>query len=153
MGTTNLDGLELKGNLQVKGATKDEKGVTQNKRKSVKVALASAADTGGAVLAWQNPEAGAIAIDRIRLDVTTAATGAATIDVGATPTSATTSADNLIDGLDVNAATGLFDNLKNGGTNGKASQRLAAGKWITASRASGAVAGLAGYAYIDYLVL
>jgi len=117
-----------------------------------KVALA-ALDTGGGVLAWQNPESVSIIISRIELDVTTAATAAATIDVGTTATSAATSIDNLIDGLDVNAATGVFDNITDKGTNGKSKQKLASGKWVTGSKASGACAGLAGYAYIHYHIL
>jgi len=114
-----------------------------------KVALA-ALDTGGGVLAWQNPEAVSIIIDRIEFDVTTKSTAASTVDVGTTATNATTSSDNLMDGLDVGTAAGVFDNLGDAGTNGKAKQKLAAGKWVTASKASGACAGLVGYAYIHY---
>jgi len=114
-----------------------------------KIPLA-ALDTGGGVLSWQNDEGGSIVITRVVLDVTTKATGACTVDVGTTASSATTSSDNLIDGLDVGTATGLFSNLKNPGTNGKADQKLASGKWVTASMASGAAAGTVGYAYIHY---
>lgn len=117
--------------------------------KIAKVAL-GAADTGGGVLSWQNPEAVSIIITRIVLDVTTAATAACTIDVGTTATNATTSVDNLIDGLDINAAAGVFDNITDKGTNGKARQKLAAGKWVTGSKASGAAAGTVGSAYIHY---
>lgn len=113
-------------------------------------ALSGAADTGGAVGAWQNPESGTIVINRLEVVVSTVATGACTIDAGTTAVGATTSSDNLIDGLDVNAATGLFDNYTEKGTNGKSRQTLAAGKWITFSRASGASAGLVGTAYIHY---
>lgn len=114
-----------------------------------KVAL-GVGTSGGGVFAWQNPESTSIIIDRILLNVTTASTSAGTVDVGTTASSATTSSDNLIDGLDVNAATGLFDNITDKGTNGKSRQLLASGKWVTASQASGAVAGLVGYAYISY---
>lgn len=114
-----------------------------------KVAL-GALDTAGGVLAWQNPEASDIIVDRVELDVTTKASAACTLDVGTTPTSATTSSDNLMDGVDVGTAAGQFDNLGNAGTNGKSRQKLASGKWITASKASGAAAGLVGNAYIFY---
>jgi len=117
-----------------------------------RVALA-ALDTGGGVLAWQNPESVSIIIDRIELDVTTIATGAATIDVGTTATDATTSSNNLLTGLDVHSATGVFDNITDKGASGKSKQKLAAGKWVTASKASGACAGLAGYAYIHYHIV
>lgn len=117
-----------------------------------KVALA-AVDTAGGLFAWANPEAGAIAVTRVLLDVTTKTTGACTADIGTTATSAATSSDNLIDGLDINAAAGLFGNLGNYGTNGKTSQRLASGKWVTGSVASGASAGIVGFAYVTYVVL
>lgn len=120
--------------------------------KVARVALA-ALDTGGGVLAWQNPEASSIIVHRFFLNVTTKATSACTVDAGTTATNATTSSDNLIDGLDVGTAAGLFDNLGDGGTNGKMKQLLAAGKWITVSKASGAAAGLVGFAYINYTVI
>jgi len=117
-----------------------------------RVALA-AVDTGGGIFAWQNPHENAILITGLYLDATTAATAACTIDCGTTATSATTSSDNLIDGLDVNAAAGVFNNFTDNGTNGKTRQRLASGKWVTGSKATGASAGLVGYAYIKYIVL
>lgn len=117
-----------------------------------RVAL-NAVDTAGGVFAWQNPHENNIAIIGCYIHVTTVATAACTIDVGTTATSATTSSDTLLDGLDVNAATGVFDNNTDKGTNGKTRQVLAAGKWVTASKASGASAGLVGYAYIEYIVL
>ena len=118
--------------------------------KVAKVAL-GVADTAGGVLAWQNPEGVDILVSRILLNVTTAATGACTIDVGMTAANATTTSDTLIDGADVGTAAGVFDNIDNAGTNGKSNQKVATGKWITASKASGAAAGLAGFAYIHYV--
>ena len=124
---------------------------TERATKVARVALA-AADTGGGVFSWQNPEGAAIVVERLVVDVTTDATGACTVDAGTTPTSATTLSDNLIDGLDVGAAAGTFDSITDKGTNGKSRQKLAAGKWVTGSVASGASAGLVGYAYILYFV-
>lgn len=118
--------------------------------KVARVPLAGLADTGGGIGAWRNPEAVSIIIQRLVIDTTVVATGACTIDAGTTATSATTSSDNLIDGLDVNAALGTFDNITDKGTNGKSRQKLASGKWVTFSRASGASAGLVGTAYITY---
>jgi hypothetical protein len=123
--------------------------------KVAKVALA-AADTEGGVFSWQNNEGASIIIQRIILDVTTKATEACTIDVGTTDTGATTSSNNLIDGLDVHSAAGVFDNIEdNGGAEGSGAtkQKLANGKWVTASKAIGATAGLAGFAYIEYIVI
>ena len=89
-------------------------------------------------------------VGRVVLDVTTPSSGACTLDVGTTATSATTLSDNLIDGLSVATAAQVADNLGNAGTNGKTRQKLATGKWVTGSVASGASAGIAGYAYIHY---
>lgn len=119
--------------------------------KWAKVALA-ALDTGGGVLAWQNPEAVSILVHRVILDVTTKSSAACTLDVGTTATNATTLSDNLIDGLDVGTSAGLYDYLDQAGANGKPRQKLAAGKWVTGSMASGAAAGLVGSAYISYLL-
>jgi len=120
--------------------------------KKVTGALA-AEDTAGGVFSWANPEASEILVEHVALAVTTKATDACTVDVGTTATNATTPSDNLIDGQDINAATGTFTNAANGGTNGKAAQRLAAGKWVTASKATGASAGLKGTYEIYYRVL
>ena len=121
-------------------------------QKCAKVALA-AADAAAGVLSWQNPESSAIVITRMVLDVTTAATAACTLDVG-TDGDGTGSSDVLLDGLDVNAAAGVFDNIADKGTNGKEPQRLDAKggttDYVTASKASGATAGLVGNAYIFY---
>lgn len=115
-----------------------------------KVALA-AVDTGGGVFSWQNPEGAAIIVERVVLDITTPSTGACTVDVGVTATSGTTLADNLLDGQSL-ATAAVLDNIENQGTNGKSAGRLASGKWVTASVASGASAGLVGSAYIHYII-
>ena len=120
--------------------------------KCAKVALGSA-DTGGGVLGWQNPESSRVVVVRVGVDVTTKSTAACTVDVG-TAANATTSSDNLLDGLDVGTATGTFDNIADKGTSGKERQSLDAKggttDHVTASKASGAAAGLAGNAYIFY---
>lgn len=119
--------------------------------KVAKVALA-AVDTTGGVFSWQNPEGAAIIVTRLEVDRTTAATSACTLDCGTTATNSTTSSDNLINGLDANATADVNSNIKNPGTNGKADQRLASGKWVTASvQTGGASAGLVGNAYIHYI--
>lgn len=112
-----------------------------------------ASDAAGGVFAWQNHHSEAVIVTRIVIDLTTKASGAGTLDVGMTATSAATSADNLIDGLDVNAATGVFDNVENQGTNGTGAQKVASGKWVTASKATGNMAGIVGSAYLHYHLL
>lgn len=114
-----------------------------------KVALAAGASAGG-VVALANPLGVALIILRVLLRVTTIATVAATVDAGVAA-NATTLSDNLIDGLDVNAATGLFDNIEDKGTNGKARQVWGATQYVTVSKASGAVTGLVGELYIEYI--
>jgi len=118
--------------------------------KVAKVALA-ALDTAGGVFAWANPEAGSIIITKVVLDVTTVATGACTVDIGTTTVSAATLSDNLIDGVDTHSAAVITDNVTDAGTNGKSVLKLATGKWVTGSMASGAAAGTVGSAYIHYL--
>lgn len=118
-----------------------------------KVAFVGGTDTGGGIFAWQNKTGKDIAITNVLIDLTTVASGACTADIGTTATNATTSSNNLLTGLDLNAATGLFDNNTDKGASGKTRQRLSAGKWITASKASGASAGAVGAAYISYIEL
>jgi len=101
---------------------------------------------------WQNPEAGSIIIQRVIVDVTTVATAAAKLDIGTTATNATTASDNLIDGIDVNAATGLLGQADGDGTtNSKLQQKLATGKWVTIKEISGDTTGLVGNLYIFYI--
>lgn len=105
------------------------------------------------VLAWQNPESVSIIVTRVVLDRTTKSTGASTMDIGTTATSATTASDNLIDGVNSGATEAVEDNLNDAGTNGKARQKLASGKWVTFKEASGDATGLVANAYIHYQTL
>ena len=102
------------------------------------------------VQAWQNPESVSIVISRVIVDVTTIASAACKLDLGTTATDATTASDNLIDGIDVNAGTGLLGIADGDGTNGKYQQKLASGKWVTVKEISGNATGLVGAAYIYY---
>jgi len=144
--------VEVIGNDRVVTLGGTKVATTNRVPKIAKVAL-GVADTGGGVLAWANPETVSILITRIVFNVTTKSTGACTLDVGTTATNATTSSDTLMDGIDVGTAIGVFDNITNKGDNGKSLQLLASGKWVTASKASGAAAGLAGYACIEYVLI
>lgn len=116
-------------------------------------ALGAAADTAGAMISWVNPEGVDILIEYVRLITTAVATSACTADIGVTSANATTKVDNLIDGKDLNAATGTFDNIASAGTNGKPKYLCPAGKWVTGSVASGASAGLVGTYEIYYTIL
>lgn len=111
-----------------------------------RVALTAATDTtAGGVLALLNPEGVDLYITRVILNISTQSTGAAAVDVGIAA-DGTTSNDSLIDGLSV-ATAGVFDNVKNGGTNGKAGQKLGATQYVTAT-ASATTAGMVGEAII-----
>lgn len=132
-------------------ATATELNLLSSADRAVKVekqALA-AVSSGGGVLSWANPTGGTIVITRLVFDLTTAATGAGTVDCGVAA-GATTSNDTLIDGLDVNAATGTFDNVENQGTNGVGVKKMTSSQFLTCSKATGDSAGLAGNAYIHY---
>lgn len=113
--------------------------------------VTGAAGSSGVFASWANPESGTILITRALLYISTQSTGASTIDIGTTPTSATTVSDTLIDGVS-GATAGVFDNLNDAGTNGKSRQTLATGKWVTLAEASGDVNGLVGKLVVEYIV-
>jgi hypothetical protein len=118
--------------------------------KVVKVALTAPASATNC-FSWANPESVAILVTRLTLDITTQSTGACSVDFGYTATTSTTSSDTLIDGLSV-ATAGTYDNIENQGTNGKATAKMAVGKWITGTTSADAT-GLVGYAYIEYILI
>lgn len=91
---------------------------------------AGSATTGGATLSLANPTGATIFLTRLILDITTVSTGAATVDAGIAA-NGTTSNDTLIDGLDVNAATGTFDNIENQGTNGVSTKKWTSSQFLT----------------------
>lgn len=119
--------------------------------KCARVALTTATTN---ILTWANPEADSILITKIVVDLTAASTtGGQTANFGTTAVSATTTSDTLIDGADISAAAAIFDNAAtNGdaGTNGRATLKLATGKWVTGT-ASGTPVAVAGFAYIFYV--
>jgi hypothetical protein len=113
-------------------------------------AVSGAVTTAGGLFAWRpDDQSRTHYVTRVLLDITTASTGASTVDIGVA-TASTTSNDTLIDGLS-GAATGLFDNTENGGTNGVGAKKLAAGSYVTGSQATGDTAGLVGSVFIEYI--
>ena len=113
-----------------------------------KVALtAVTGTTAGGALSLANPEGVPLIVTRLILDITTASSGAATVDAGIAA-NGTTSADNLIDGASV-ATIGVLDNIEDGGTNGQAVYKWGSGQYLTIT-ASATLAGLVGNAYIEY---
>lgn len=122
-------------------------GINESCVKSAVVALA-AVDTAGGLFKWLNPEAVSVLVVGFDLVVTTKSTATCTVDCGLAA-NGTTSDDELIDGQDVNAAVGIFRATvavkvdKAGGTK----------PYLTGSKATGATAGIVGYAVIRYLLL
>ena len=102
----------------------------------------TASDAAAGIFSEENTYGTNLLVLRIVIFVTTASTGACTIDVGE-GNSASTSYDNIIDGLDVNS-TGASDNLGDPGTNGHTVRVWRSGEYVNASMATGATAGLVG---------
>lgn len=108
-----------------------------------------ASDAAAGVLSWQNTTGLDVFATRVAIEVTTASSGACTVDAGQAATAV--SSDNLLDGLNVNA-TGESDNIQQSGTNGdKVGKKVAADEYVTASKATGAAAGLVGNYYIFFV--
>lgn len=110
--------------------------------------IAATTDAVGGVLKLKNPEGADLIITRLVLDIVAKSNGAATVDAGVDDDGDVNS-DNLIDGQSV-ATAGVYDNIKHGGTNGKASVLWPADHYLVIT-ASATTAGMAGNAYIDYI--
>lgn len=110
--------------------------------------LGVAATTGGAILAWANPENVPIFIDRVEIDVQTKSTGAANISVGVAA-NGTTSAANLIDTYAIGATEKMVNNIDDKGTNGKSVQKMTATQFLTIT-GSATTAGLVADVYVHY---
>ncbi len=111
--------------------------------------IAATTTTGGDALALANPEGINLIITRLIIDITTPATGAATVDAGIAA-DGQTSDDTLLDGLDVGTAAILADNHSNPGTNGRSLIKWGANQYLTITP-SATLAGLVGNAYIEWV--
>lgn len=107
------------------------------------------ATTGGAIVSQANPENASLIVTRAVLHRTTKSTGAANADIGI-GSSATTSYDNLLDGVDVGAAEGAEDNVDEQGTNGLSTMLWPAAHFLTMT-GSASTAGLVGTLYVQYI--
>lgn len=107
------------------------------------LALTAATTTAaGGVVSILNPFGFDVFIIRSILDTSVVSTGVATIDLGVAA-NGTTSNDTLIDGKDLNAAIGVFDNITDKGTNGKPTKKWTSTQYVTGT-ASATMAGLVG---------
>lgn len=105
---------------------------------------------------WENPEASKIIVTRVLINITTAGgTGSSVLDVGVVA-DATSTADTLINGLDLNA-TGIFDNITDKGEHGKSRQVVdekgGTNDYITGKILTQNAATLVGKYYIFYTVI
>lgn len=129
-------------------------GMSPQYMKVASVAL-TAGNANAFAFAWQNPEDAKILVHRVLVDITTAGgTASSVLNIGS-GASATTATDNLLDGIDANAAA-LYDNADetDSGTNGKASVKLdekgGTTDWITGQILTANAASLVGNVYIYY---
>ena len=113
------------------------------------VLTAVTATTAGGVLSLQNPEGADLIITGLVLDITTQATGSATVDAGVSGASVA-SADGLIDAGNVGAAVVVLSNVSEGGTNGKGAEKWPTDHYLTIT-ASATLAGLVGNAYVTWV--
>lgn len=109
-----------------------------------KVTLTAAAT--GVQGSWLN-NTGKTCLVAAVIDVTTVATGAATLDTGVATTAVTN--DGLLDGTDVNTAIGQFSSGT--GTNGRIYRKLATGSYVTVFRATGDPTGMVADLYIHVI--
>jgi hypothetical protein len=107
-----------------------------------------------ATLALKTFSAAAIIL-RVIVNITTRSTGASTLDIGYTASSATTSSDTLLDGIDAGTTEAIFDSgdaSLDTQANTKA-QLATSGGFITIDDKTGDSTGLIGVAYIQYILV
>jgi hypothetical protein len=116
---------------------------------ALKVPLVAAGDTtAGAVMAVQNEDDRDRIVTNLIIDVITPSDGVATIDAGMSGETLA-NGNHLIDGLDVNAAAGVFSNHSDPGSQGASQYKWSAGLYITIT-ASADLAGFEGNAYLQW---
>ena len=111
---------------------------------------AATTTTGGDALNLANPEDADLLITRFIINVTTEATGAATVDAGVAATG--TSNDELLDGVDVGSAAILKDNVEEcvDGNVAAAVVEWGEDEYLTVTP-SATLAGLVGTYYVEYI--
>jgi len=122
--------------------------IPQDHQQGIRMKFPLAVATGaGGMVSEANPFGVDLMVDRVILDVTTAATGIATANVGVDADGATGD-DTLIDGVDIGTAAILTDNLLSPGTNGLPCVKWAAGEYLVMSGVADP-AGAVGTLYVD----
>lgn len=105
----------------------------------------------GVYKATANPFGQDVLILAATVRVTTASTGASTVDIGVAA-NATTTNDGLLDGLSL-ATLGLYTNAEDAGTNGEQTMVWGSSQFLNIAEASGDVAGVVGKLYVQYTYL
>ena len=98
-----------------------------------------------------NPFGSDVLILAATVRVTTASTGASTVDIGI-GAAATTVNDGLLDGLSL-ATLGLYTNAEDAGTNGEQTMVWGTNQFLNVAEASGDVAGVVGKLFVQYTYL
>ena len=101
--------------------------------------------------AWSNPEGEDIMVTGFYLDVTTAATGTPTVDVGVAANGTTTS-DTILDACAVGDAADVSTPIIEGGTNGKGAVKMSSTQYITID-GSASLAGMVASFYVKYFFI
>lgn len=115
----------------------------------MKTVAVTTSTTSGQLAAIRNDEPEYVRAELTTVVVRTKSTAACTLDIG-TAANGTTSSDNLIDGVSVAASNTIYNNINDGGTNGKTRQIVNPGGYWTVSVASGDANGLVADFYFDY---
>ena len=102
-----------------------------------------ASDAAGGIISLQNSFGTNLIVTRMVIYLTATNGETMTIDVGI-GSGASTSYNTLIDGLNVNSETGAFDNIKDKGDSGEEIHLWTSAHYITASKATGSAASIAG---------
>lgn len=120
---------------------------------ATKSLVVSVSTTSGQIAAVANPEGVSCVVKRIWLRTTTKSAAACTLDIGVAA-GATTSSDNLLDGISVaGVPIGVYDNIENQGSNGRSTVDWPAASYVTVTVASGDANGLVGVLNVDYAIV
>ena len=117
---------------------------------TIDISQATAVATG-VYKATANPFGQDLLILSATIRVTTASTGASTVDIGVAA-NATTTNDGLLDGLSL-ATLGLYTNAEDAGTNGEQTMVWGSSQFLNVAEASGDVAGVVGQLIVQYTYL
>jgi len=126
-------------------------------RRRIKRVALTAGAANAMAFAWQNPEDKPVVVTKVVVDKTTAGgTATSVLDIGPA-TSATGTADTIIDGLDLNSAA-VADNIADKGTNGttrvvKRDAKDGTNDYITGKILVEKCDNLVGYVYIEYFIV